>query len=44
MESKYLDDDTLNFTYKVKQGISNVKGGIYVLKQMNYPKSILENL
>ena len=44
MDCNELPDKTLEFTYKVKPRISNVKGGVNVLKQMNYPKDILENL
>jgi len=28
---------------EIKQGISNVKGGINVLYEMNYPSEIIEN-
>jgi energy-coupling factor transporter ATP-binding protein EcfA2 len=34
-------DDKIKFSYKLKQGISEVKGGIQVLSEMNYPKEIL---
>jgi len=44
MDCNELEDKTLEFTYKVKPGISNVKGGVNVLRQMNYPTDILENL
>ena len=37
-------DNHLEYKYILEQGISNVKGGIIVLKQMNYPKEILINL
>jgi hypothetical protein len=29
--------------YKLDKGISEVKGGINVLTEMNYPKEIIEN-
>lgn len=35
-------NDCLNYTYKIKKGISKIKGGIYVLKQLNFSKNILE--
>ena len=35
------EEDCLNYTYKIKKGISKIKGGIYVLKQLNFPKIIL---
>lgn len=31
------------YTYKLKKGISNVKGGIKVLHDMNYPQEIIDN-
>lgn len=37
------DNDKLIYKYKLLKGISNVKGGIIVLKQMNYPIEILED-
>ena len=32
-----------NYTYLLKNGISNVRGGIKVLKDMNYPQEIIDN-
>jgi DNA mismatch repair ATPase MutS len=32
-----------NYTYKIKKGISNIRGGIKVLKDMNYPEEIINN-
>ena len=31
------------YTYSMKPGISEVRGGIKVLTDMNYPKEIIEN-
>lgn len=31
------------YTYKVKSGISRIKGGIKVLRDLEYPKEIIEN-
>ena len=36
-------DNEIIYKYKLEQGISNIKGGIIVLKQMNYPKEIIDN-
>ena len=36
-------NNSLVFTYKLKKGISIVKGGIDILQKMNYPKEILDN-
>jgi hypothetical protein len=35
--------DNFKYTYVFKEGISNVKGGIKVLIDMEYPKEILED-
>ena len=37
------NDNQLIYKYVLEEGISNIKGGIIVLKQMNYPKEIIEN-
>ena len=31
------------YNYLFKEGISKIKGGLKVLKDMNYPKEILDN-
>jgi DNA mismatch repair ATPase MutS len=31
------------YTYKVKQGISNLKGGIAVLKELDYPETLIKD-
>jgi len=36
-------DNEIIYKYKLEEGISNIKGGIIVLKQMNYPKEIIDN-
>jgi DNA mismatch repair ATPase MutS len=37
------EDDKLKYKYILAEGISDIKGGIMVLKQMNYPKEIIDN-
>ena len=37
-------DTRINYTYKLKPGISTVKGGINVLNDLNYPKEILDKI
>jgi hypothetical protein len=37
------NNNKLIYTYKMEPGISEVKGGINVLTDMNYPKEIIEN-
>ena len=35
-------NDNFSYTYELEKGISNVKGGLKVLSDMDYPKEILE--
>ena len=35
-------DGSFDYTYQLKKGISNIKGGIRVLKDMQYPEEILK--
>jgi energy-coupling factor transporter ATP-binding protein EcfA2 len=41
-----IDQETkdVKYTYKLSDGISQVKCGLQILKNMNYPSNILENL
>ena len=36
-------NDNFDYTYLIEEGISKIKGGLKVLKDMNYPKEILDN-
>ena len=36
-------NDNPKYYYKIEEGISKIKGGITVLKEINYPKEILKN-
>ena len=36
-------NDNFEYTYLIDEGISKIKGGLKVLKDMNYPKEILDN-
>ena len=36
------ESDKLIYKYLLAEGISDIKGGIMVLKQMNYPKEIID--
>lgn len=38
-----IEGDKLIYNYVLAEGISDIKGGIMVLKQMNYPKEIINN-
>lgn len=42
MEIENVNND-FNYTYKIVPGISNVKGGIKVLKDLDFPNEIIEN-
>ena len=50
IENKHMKievaDDRYNFkyTYKLAKGISSVKGGFKVLKDLNYPQSLLQTI
>ena len=37
-----LDDNKMNYTYKIKSGISKIKGGIQVLRELGYPEEIIK--
>lgn len=36
------EHNKITYTYRLEKGISNLKGGINILSDMNYPKEILE--
>jgi DNA mismatch repair ATPase MutS len=36
-------ENKLKYTYKLEYGVSEVKGGINILTEMNYPKEIIDN-
>jgi len=42
MISEKVDNEII-YKYVLEKGISNIKGGMIVLKQMNYPKEIIDN-
>ena len=37
-------DGKLQYTYKVKKGISNVQGAICILEDMKYPNEIINDV
>jgi len=37
-----IEDNTPTYSYKIIKGISKIKGGICVLRQLNYPSKILK--
>jgi len=45
MKIELLDNNyTFNYTYKLASGISQVKGGFKVLKDLEYPEKLLNNI
>jgi len=44
MDVIVLEDGTFEYTYKIKEGISDIKGGIRVLKDMGYPAEIINTI
>ncbi len=36
-------NNKLTYKYKLAEGISEVKGGVAVLSEMDYPKEIIDN-
>ena len=39
-----LNNNKIKYTYKIKKGISKVKGAILILEEMNYPCEIIYNI
>jgi len=44
MHTTINDDGSLRFHYKIKKGISKIKGAINILKQMDYPQAIINDI
>ena len=44
MEVIVRPSGSLTYTYKLKKGMSRIKGGVRVLKDMNYPTKIIETI
>jgi hypothetical protein len=44
MEVIVHEDGTFEYTYKIKKGISKIKGGVRVLKDMDYPSEIIKTI
>lgn len=42
MEVEIMEDGSFNYTYRLNRGISKIKGAVRVLKDMNYPKEIID--
>ena len=44
MKTIATENDTFRYTYKLVKGISNIKGGVKVLTDLNYPSEIVKNM
>ena len=44
MDVSINDNGTFNYKYKLVKGISKIKGGIRVLKDMEYPDEIIQSM
>jgi hypothetical protein len=44
MNTLFTEKDEIKYTYKIKKGISKIQGAIKVLKDMNYPKEIVDSI
>uniref|UniRef100_A0A6C0AU05 DNA mismatch repair proteins mutS family domain-containing protein n=1 Tax=viral metagenome TaxID=1070528 RepID=A0A6C0AU05_9ZZZZ len=42
MDVVIREDGTFDYTYRIKRGISKIKGAVRVLKDMGYPKEIID--
>ena len=43
MESYYDENKKMIYTYKKKNGITKIRGGVEVLRNLNYPKIIIND-
>ena len=41
---KDKNNEDFKFSYKIKKGISKIKGGLKVLKDLNYPEEIIDKI
>jgi hypothetical protein len=44
MNVNVLDNGHFDYTYKMKKGISTIKGALRVLKDMDYPEEIIKTI
>jgi DNA mismatch repair ATPase MutS len=44
MDVKVLENGHFDYTYKMKKGISTIKGALRVLKDMDYPAEIIKTI
>ena len=39
-----FDDNKINYTYKIKKGISRIEGATLILEEMKYPCEIIDSI
>ena len=44
MEIKDIENNNFIYTYKIKKGINKKKGGLKVLNDLNFPKTMINNI
>ena len=44
MDAVVDHDENIEYTYKINIGVSNIQGAIKVLKDMEYPCEIIDNI
>jgi hypothetical protein len=44
MQVNVLNNGDFDYTYKMKRGISKIKGALRVLKDMDYPSEIIKTI
>ena len=44
MDAIETEDKDIQYTYKIKEGVSKIEGAVKVLRDMNYPTEILEEI
>ncbi len=44
MDVQFDENEKIQYTYKIKKGISKVQGAILILEEMNYPDEIIDNI
>jgi DNA mismatch repair ATPase MutS len=44
MDVVVSDNGDFKYKYKMKKGISKIKGAVRVLKDLNYPEEIIKNI
>ena len=43
MQIQHEENGSISYSYKLLKGISDIKGGVKVLKDLDYPPDIIHN-